>query len=136
MTLVKLYVKEACGRALPSSLQEVTWERWLQQAEGMVMLPGTERGAYDITWQQQQEALHACKVERSIHRVTVKKQHMFRVCSMLLPSKFHPQPMCYAQYTSALQHTGNCVLLCHTASSCSSAFVSGLPDRLMYCPCG
>ena len=60
-------------------LQAVTWERWLQQAEGMVMLPGTQRGAYDITWQQQQEALHACKLERSIHRVTARKQHMCRV---------------------------------------------------------
>ena len=66
-----------------SCLQEVTWERWLQQAEGMVMLPGTQRGAYDITWQQQQEALHACKLERSIHRVTAKRQHMFRVSSTL-----------------------------------------------------
>ena len=76
-------------QSMVSSLQEVTWERWLQQAEGMVMLPGTERGAYDITWQQQQEALHACKLERSIHRSTAKKQHMFRVCFVLLLSQTH-----------------------------------------------
>lgn len=89
------------SRARECCLQEVTWERWLQQAEGMVMLPGTERGAYDITWQQQQEALHACKLERSIHRVTAKKQHMFRVRLMLPFSPDHPHHVSPSGYKSA-----------------------------------
>lgn len=127
----KLYIEDGLdGRAWLSPLQEVTWERWLQQAEGLVMLPGTERGAYDFTLQQQLEALHACKMERSIHRVTAKKQHMFRVRCLLSGSYRQP----FMRPVSASQHKQKDVLMSmHHASSgalCRTACACPWPDCL------
>ena len=48
-----------------------------------MVLPGAEKGEYELTEKQQQDTLRACQLERSIHRNSAKKQHMFRVRSPL-----------------------------------------------------
>ena len=59
--------------------QEPVWEAWLREAEGKVLLPCTESSSCDMREEEMQAALEACKLERSIHRGTTKRQHMFRV---------------------------------------------------------
>ena len=57
------------------------WEAWLREAEGKVLLPCTEGSSCDMREEEMQAALEACKLERSIHHSTIKRQHMFRVGS-------------------------------------------------------
>ena len=66
-------------------MQEAVWERWLQQADGIVMVPGTENGIYNLHPYEQEQSMKACKLEHSIHRSTVRKQHMFRVSPLGSP---------------------------------------------------
>ena len=56
------------------------WKQWLQQAEGLVMLPDAEREpSHAWTLQQRATSHRACLTERRIHSSVVKRQHMFTV---------------------------------------------------------
>ena len=67
------------------------WEAWLKEAEGKVLLPCTDSSSCDMREEEMQAALEACKLERSIHHSTIKRQHMFRVGSL---SQWLPPPAC------------------------------------------
>ena len=82
--IMELY-KRTYGSACTLHVQEAVWERWLQQAEGIVMVPGTENGIYNLHPYEQEQSMKACKLEHSIHRSTVRKQHMFRVSPLGSP---------------------------------------------------
>ncbi len=56
------------------------WRQWLQQVEGLVMLPDTEAEPSDAWTKQERLTSHrACVVERRIHSSPTKRQHMFMV---------------------------------------------------------
>ena len=56
------------------------WRQWLQQAEGLVLLPDAEEEPADAWLDQQRRISHrACVVERRIHSNPAKRQHMFTV---------------------------------------------------------
>ena len=46
-----------------------------------MLLPCTESSSCNMREEEMQAALEACKLERSIHHSTIKRQHMFRVSS-------------------------------------------------------
>lgn len=59
------------------------WRQWLQQVEGLVMLPDAEAEPSDAWTKQERAASHrACEVERRTHSNAVKRQHMFTVRSL------------------------------------------------------
>ena len=91
-----------------------------------MLLPCTESSSCDMREEEMQAALEACKLERSIHHSTIKRQHMFRVGSrgqwLAMPAYQGSIAPCQAPLPWSQTHIEMSSAVCRLKSPTRAAF--------------